>query len=86
MENPDRLISSFDEVELNNYKLPIICIYCSPKDYQGMYVARLFEVNQPTHTILMRPTLEAVRSEIPDRFSRVPKAQGEDSSIVETWI
>ncbi|WP_061809769.1 hypothetical protein [Rossellomorea vietnamensis] len=86
MENPDRLISSFDEVALSDFKMPIICIYQSPKDYQGMFVARLFDVNQPTHNILMRPTLEAVRSEIPERFSVVPKAQGEDDNIVETWI
>ncbi|MFI8575947.1 hypothetical protein [Rossellomorea aquimaris] len=86
MENPDRLISSFDEIPFSDYKMPIICIYESPEDYQGMFVARLFDVNQPTHYILMRPTLEAVRMEVPDRFSLVPKAQGEDSNIVETWI
>jgi hypothetical protein len=86
MENADRLISSFDEEILRDYKMPIICIYSSPKDYQGMFVARLFDVNLPTHNILMRPTLEAVRSEIPERFSLVPKVQTEDSNIVETWI
>jgi len=86
MENPDRLISSFDEITLSDYKMPIICIYESPEDYQGMFVARLFDVNQPTNNILMRPTLEAVRMEIPDWFSLVPKSQGEDSNIVETWI
>ncbi|WP_201714147.1 hypothetical protein [Rossellomorea arthrocnemi] len=86
MENPDRLISSFDEVSFSDYKMPIICIYSSPRDYQGMFVARLFDLNQPTHTILMRPSLETIRNEIPGRFSLVPKAKGEDSTIVETWI
>lgn len=86
MENSDRLISSFQELTLSDYKMPIICIYSSPRDYQGMFVARLFDVNQPTPYIVLRTTLKAVRSEIPKGFSLVPKDAKEDSTIVETWI
>ncbi|MCA1055421.1 hypothetical protein LCM10_10535 [Rossellomorea aquimaris] len=86
MDNPDRLLNTFDEIVFSDFKMPIICIYRSPEDYKGMYVARIFNVETPTYHILMRPTLEAIRSEIPERFSRVPNSGQEDLRIVETWI
>jgi hypothetical protein len=86
MNNPDRLMNTFEEVDLSGFNLPLICIYRSPEDYKWMYVARVFDVEKPTHHILMRPTLEAVRREIPDRFSRIPNSAQEELRIVETWI
>ncbi|NQD66609.1 hypothetical protein HP456_11830 [Bacillus haikouensis] len=86
MNNPDRLMNTFNEMTFSDLKLPIICIYWSPEDYKGMYVARVFDVEKPTHCILMRPTLEAVRSEIPEKFSRLSNSAQEELRIVETWI
>jgi hypothetical protein len=86
MENKDRLISSFSEINLKDFKMPIIAIFSSPADYQEMFVARVFDVDKPTHYILMRTNLEAIRSEIPDGFSLVPRSSSDDPKIVETWI
>ncbi|WP_421383130.1 hypothetical protein ACOJQI_02245 [Bacillus salacetis] len=86
MQTKDQLINSFKEIDLGEYTMPIICIYNSPSDHQGMFVARLFDVNQPTPVILMRPSLDSIRKEIPERFSLVPKAAGEDANIVESYI
>ncbi|WP_026585303.1 hypothetical protein [Bacillus sp. J33] len=86
MESQDRLISSFSEINLQEYRMPIICIFSSPKDYQGMFVARVFDVDQPTDYILMRTNLEAIRKEIPNGFSLVPRSETDDPRVVETWI
>ncbi|WP_456272515.1 hypothetical protein [Bacillus sp. AK031] len=86
METKDQLISSFTEVSFNDYTMPIICIYKSPSDHQGMFVARVFNVNKPQPIILMRPSVEAIRSEIPEGFSIVPKSEDDDPAIVESWI
>ncbi|NLP50217.1 hypothetical protein [Bacillus sp. RO1] len=86
MQTKDQLINSFSEIDMKEYTMPIICIYNSPTDYKGMFVARLFDVNKPTPVILMRLTLDAIRKEIPESFSLVPKQAGEDANIVETYI
>jgi hypothetical protein len=86
MENRDRLVSSFSEINLKDYKMPIICIFSSPTDYPEMYVARVFDVDKPTNNILMRTNLEAIRSEIPNGFSLVQRSSSDDPKVVETWI
>ncbi len=86
MENQDRLVNSFNEINLSKYKMPIIVIFSSPIDYQDMYIARVFDVNKPTNYILMRTNLEAIRKEIPKEFSLIKKSPGDDATIVETWI
>jgi hypothetical protein len=82
----DQLISSFKEINFSNYKIPIICIYENPKDHRGMFVARLFDLDKPQPIILMRPSVEAIRGEIPESFSLVPKSGQDDPAIVESWI
>jgi hypothetical protein len=86
MHTKDQLINSFEEIDYSEYTMPIICIYNSPSDHQGMFVARMFDVNVPTPIILMRASLESIRKEIPERFSLVPKSPGEDANIVESYI
>ncbi|WP_417898226.1 hypothetical protein ABN702_18580 [Bacillus haimaensis] len=86
MQTKDQLINSFSDINMKEYSMPIICIYNSPSDYKGMFVARLFDVNKPTPIILMRLTLDAIRSEIPVGFTLVPKSAGEDANIVESYI
>jgi hypothetical protein len=86
MQTKDQLINSLEEIDFSEYTMPIICIYNSPSDYQGMFVARLFDVNKPTAIILMRSSLDSIRQEIPERFTLVPKAAGEDANIVESYI
>lgn len=86
MENTDRLISSFSEINLKEYQMPIICIFSNPSDFQEMFVARVFDVDKPTPYILMRTNLEAIRSEIPKGFSQVPRTSSDDPKIVESWI
>ena len=86
MENTDQLINSFEEINFNQYQMPIICIFSNPKDYRGMFVARLFDTDKPTEYIIMRVSLDAIRKEIPDRFTSIPKSADDDSALVETWI
>ncbi|MDM5205751.1 hypothetical protein [Cytobacillus kochii] len=86
MENSDQLINSFEEINLNQYQMPIICIYSNPKDYRGMFVARIFDTDKPTKFIIMRVSLDAIRKEIPHGFTLMPKSTNDDSALVETWI
>ncbi|MCP3739986.1 hypothetical protein [Rossellomorea sp. BNER] len=86
MINQDTIINSFEEIDLQDYDMPLICVYASPEDFKEMYVARLFDLDKPTHYLLMRPSLESIRKEIPDQFNHIPRSPQDDPKIVETWV
>lgn len=86
MENSDQLINSFEEINFNHYQMPIICIFSNPKDYRGMFVARIFDTDRPTEYIIMRVSLDEIRNEIPNGFTLMPRSADDDSTLVETWM
>jgi hypothetical protein len=86
MVTKDTLINSFNEINFKELRMPIICIYFSPSDYKEMYVARVFDVDQPLPLIMMRNSLEALRKEIPEQFNVIPRSPNDDNTIVESWM
>lgn len=66
--------------------LPLICIYEKPKDYPSGYVARVFDLNRPTLLYWTGDTITRVRDAIPPEMHRIPRSQGDDPAIRETWI
>ena len=52
MQMEDKVVKSFDMNSLIKItRLPLICIYNSPSDYPGKYVARLWDVDKPTNMV-----------------------------------
>ena len=45
---------------------PMIVVYEDPKDYPGLFVARLFDGRKSTHLIALADTLEDIREAKPD--------------------
>ncbi len=72
------------------YGLPIICIYESPADYPGKYVARVYAVTEgqtrPGIYIALADTLEEIRAKLPEGMYPVRRHKSDDPCIVETWI
>lgn len=65
---------------------PLFAVYYDTKDYPGKYCARLFDGQQPTRLLVVKDTLDAVRSAIPPWFWRVPRKATDDQKILETWL
>lgn len=82
----DIRIESFNEVDLSDIKLPIITIYKNPKDYPLAYVARIFDLDKPTNTILVDSNLEGLRSKVPGHMYKFPRDAEDDKNIIEVWI
>lgn len=61
-------------------------IYYSPSDYPHMYVARRWELDQPTKDVKTAHTLPEIRKMIPQGMHRLPASPFDDPCIVETWI
>lgn len=67
--------------------LSIWTIYDNPKDYPGKFVARRFELDRPTGTVLVANTLIELRRQMMEwGLTRLPRAEEDDPVIVETWL
>lgn len=83
-----KIVDSIKEVDLSDLKHPVIAIYEHPKDYPKYYVARVFDVDKPTDTVILKNTLAAVQEDIKENtkmmfFSRETE---DDPCIVGAWI
>jgi hypothetical protein len=67
-------------------------IYNSPPDHPGKFVARSWVARRgeseptPTGHIAVAPTLEWVRKMIPSGLHCLARSEGDDPTIVETWL
>lgn len=66
--------------------MPMIVVYKSPSDNQGKYVARVWDLNNPTHVVMVKDTAEEIRMEIPAGMWRVERSPNDDPVILETWM
>jgi hypothetical protein len=72
--------------------LAIWTIYDSPRDYPGLFVARLFLICkgelEPVGTgkVFLAETLEGVRNQLPPGLYRMPRDPSDEPAIVESWL
>lgn len=82
------ILDDFKKFNLNTVvKAPIIAVYKSPTDYPGKYVARLWDIrNNPTQFIVVKDSIEEIRTAIPNQMTRLGPNSMDDPVIIETWI
>lgn len=63
-------------------------VYDHPTDYPDKYVARLFEGDQATASIIIADSLETLRMILCFEMglARLARFAGDDAKIVETWL
>lgn len=82
-----KTVQCFDYMQLlKSCKLPVIVIYCRPSDYPEHFVARVWDLNQPTPLIMLSKSLEGLRRKLPVQMIPVHRHKSDDPVIVETWI
>lgn len=82
-------INSFKEVDLTEISLPSIVIYKNPKDYPKECVARIWSLDRPTDTIMVRNTAEELMAEVREEYLDayfIPSCDADDETIVGTYI
>ncbi|MFP3726499.1 hypothetical protein U8V72_15075 [Priestia filamentosa] len=82
----NKILNDFENVDVSELKMPIISVFYNTLDIPEKYAARLFDLNRPTNIVVIKDTLEEIRSVIPQRYTRIDKDPNDDLSIVETWI
>lgn len=84
----DKIVESIGQADLNGMVCPTVVVYKSPKDYPGKCVARVFDMNRPTDTVILKDTAEAIYWDMQEHtemtfFERLP---WDDEKIVGAWV
>lgn len=71
---------------ISKLAMPMVVVYCRPRDYPNSYVARVFNGNRPTNVVIVKDSLAEIRGALPDGMIRLGRDANDDPVIVETWI
>lgn len=81
-------VESIKEVDLSGLKVPFIAVYQNPKDFPGKCVARIYELDQPTDTLMIKDTLEEIAEDIQKHTGMIfiPRGAEDVLSLVGVWM
>lgn len=84
----DKTAESISGFDLSDLKFPIIVIYRHPEDYPDKYVARIFDITQPTDSVVIKDSLQELQKDISRNMSKtfLPRDEKDDPCIVGSWI
>lgn len=85
---PVKLITSVKELDTSNLKVPIIVVYEHPSDYPQYYVARVFNADKPTDTIMLKDKLAEIQDDIRKHTNMMFMLRGveDEPCIVGLWM
>ena len=84
----EKRVNSISEVDMSGLFMPLIAVYEHPEDYPDKYVARVFDVDRPTDTVVIKDSLLEIQRDIGENTSRIfaPRGAEDVRSLVGVWI
>lgn len=81
-------VESVKEIDFSELKVPIIAVYQHPEDFQEKYVARVYELDKPTDTLMIKDTLEEIETDIRKNtgMTFIPRGAEDVLSLVGVWM
>ncbi len=70
----------------NDFSFVCYAVYERPSDYPNSFVVRKWVNGEPNETAMLADDLVAARRLLPAGLVRIPHQNGEDKTIVETWL
>lgn len=67
----DKIVTSIHQIDLTDLKFPIIAAYEHPDDYPDKCVARIFDLDRTTDTVILKDTMEELHEDIRSCFPTV---------------
>ena len=81
------VLDSIEEVDCSDMKLPIIALFDRPKDYPYNVIARFFDGQRASNTIMIFNTLEEAVKEIRKTNAVfVPRDKRDDPYLVGSYL
>lgn len=87
-EMKETRVESIGQVDFSEVKMPMIAVYESPEDFRGKCVARIYDLDKPTDTIMVKGTVEEVQRDIRENTDMVflPRGAEDVPSLVGVWM
>lgn len=84
----EKRVESIKEVDFSGLKVPFIAVYQRPEDFPEKCVARIYELDKPTDTILVKDTLKEIEIDIQENTGMVfmPRKAEDVRSLVGVWM
>lgn len=84
----DKQVESAYQIDFRGLRMPIIAVYEDTKDYPGLYVARVWDVNRPTNVIIVKKDLDELQQDIAKHTDMVwlQRRPQDDKVLLGTWI
>ena len=84
----EKRVMSMKEVDLSELHMPAIAVYENPADFIGRFVTRIFDLNKPTDTIMVKDTWEEIYEDIHKNTHMVYLVRDPDNppSLVGVWL
>lgn len=83
-----KIVNSITEVDLSAIRCPVIAIYNHPEDFPDKVVARIYDMDIPTDTIMLAETAEELSQDIHRHTGMVffPAGAEDVASLIGAWI
>ena len=84
----EKRVESIKEVDFSGLKVPFIAVYQRPEDFPEKCVARIYELDKPTDTIIVKDTLKEIEIDIQENTGMVfmPRKAEDVRSVVGVWM
>lgn len=81
-------VNQIKEIDFTGYQVPMLVVFEHPKDYPDQYVARVFDLDEPKHIIMLKNTLVEMQREIQENTNMIftGRNKEDDPCIVGVWI
>ena len=81
-------VESIREVDFSGLKVPFVAVYGHPDDFPDKYVARIYELDRATDTIMVKETLEEIEMDIKEHTAMtfIPRGTADVPSLVGVWM
>lgn len=84
----EKRVGSIKNVDLSGLWFPVIAVYESPADFKGQCVARVFDTDKPTDTIIVKDTAEEINEDIRrnTHMAYMERDPSDVPSLVGVWM
>ena len=84
----EKRVESIQQVDFSGLKVPFIAVYKHPEDFPDKCVARIYELDKPTDTLIVKDTVEEIETDIRKctGMTFMPRGTEDVQSLVGVWM
>ena len=84
----DKTVNSIQQIDLSDLKIPVAAVHNKPLDYPDKCVARIFDLDKPTNTVVVKDDLESLMNDIKSNTNLTFLQRGAEDveSLVGVWM